>query len=180
MTYLKLPSGYLRIADSAIIPEQAPGNRDWEAVQAWLAQGNVPQSSNHSIAEVIALKSQENADEATRRLDVYVAGKSAAEMSSWTSKAEDSRRFLASQNIDEAEALAVEAAQTVGTSDPTEIAAATQALAELILTKEAQLKLAAALIIGTRSRIDQELNSLSTWKAVRDYQVLTRWEQLIH
>jgi hypothetical protein len=44
MTYKLMKFGMVRrLADSSDFPAQAPGNRDWEAYQAWLALGNTPE-----------------------------------------------------------------------------------------------------------------------------------------
>lgn len=181
MTYLKLPDGYLRIEDSAVIPNYAPGNRDWEALQVWLESGNtaVDQTPQTLLGE-IDRKQQENSAEAMRRLDIYVAGRSSAEIISWSPKAEDSRRFLLNRDLSDVVALAAEAAQTFAVKTSVDIEAATARLANIILEKEAALKFAAAIVVGTRGRIAQELSCLTTLQAVQSYSVSDRWMQLLN
>jgi len=45
MDYKLRTGGVIRLDDSAVVPDD-PTNKDWQAYQAWLAEGNTPQLAN--------------------------------------------------------------------------------------------------------------------------------------
>ena len=181
MMYKKLPSGYWRTETAAAIPEYAPGNRDWEALQVWLSDGNVPLNYGvETVADLSQLRQEENRVESVRRLDVYVAGRSVAETTSWTPKANDARLFQSAGNLDSVPALLAEVtAQLPDGATPEQINQTAISLANTVLEREGQLKLVAATIIGVKTRIKLEINQLETLELLTQYNVEHRWEELL-
>lgn len=180
--YRKLSSGYWRSEDAAVIPEHAPGNRDWEALQVWLSDGNVPLDYRFdSVADLSQLRAEENRVESVRRLDVYVAGRSVAETTSWTPKANDARLFQSAGSLDSVPALLAEVTAQLPDSTPEQIEQGVIALANTVLQKEGQMKIAAAIIVGVRTRIQSEINQSGEegLESISQYKVKDRWKELL-
>jgi len=179
--YKLLTSGfYERQSDRALIPANAPGNRDWEELQAWLKAGNKPTSESGAaaIANLKRQRLQENNTCAEQRFGAMVNAYPPLERESWASLSMDAMLLLETQDLLQVPALEMEAIARSGITEPVALLAEANRLATTVLGKRDALKLASGQVRGHRNRIENEITALTTLAALNAYDVVARWQAL--
>lgn len=118
---------------------------------------------------------QQIIDETARRQDALISGYSYAEATSWDEKEKEAKALVASNDIDQAPYLRVEAITATGATTPEEILSATQALAQRILQKADHLRTQTALIAGNRGKLRSQVEALATVEEVMSFDVNQGW-----
>lgn len=171
---------YQRLSDGAYISPNAPGNLDWELLQAWLKAGNTPDtdSSATAIADLKRQRMQENNNCAELRFGFMVNAYPPLERESWATLSIDAALLLETQDLLQVPALEIEAIARSGITEPVALLAEANRLATTVLGKRDALKLASGQVRGCRNRIENEITALTTLEALSAYNVAARWQAL--
>lgn len=172
----------LRLSDNAIIPP-SPGNRAWDEYLDWLDKGNVPLSADseldfypETIEEAKRYMQQLIVDTAAAKQEALVQGYSAAERDTWDFKERLCIKVRETGDLESAKYLKAEAQAMVGTKDEETINHATEQLISKIIIKADKLRLASAIISGTRARKWNEVKNLTDIKEIMNYPVNEGWD----
>ena len=172
----------LRLTDSAIIPN-APGNRLWDEYQVWLGEGNIPLGADstldyypETLEEAKRYMQQLIIDTAAKKQEALVEGYSPTEQATWDYKQREAASFKQTGNIEDCKYLRAEAQATSGATDEETIKLVTQQLADVIIQKSVSLRLASAIISGTRARKWNEVEVMQDIKEIMNYPVNSGWE----
>ena len=173
--YRTQDDGVIRLSDNAFIPN-APGNRDWEEYQQWLAQGNQPEDADtpQTLEQAKLYVQQQIIDLAASKQESLTAGYSPTEQGTWDRKEQEAIAYLAGEP-DKAKYLQIEAAAMAGTSNPQQVEAATAELARVIIERADQLRTASYIISGTRARKWGEVEAIVDIEEVLAYSIEAGW-----
>lgn len=167
--YKKLPNGaYLRTSDGAGIPPD-PNNADYQAVLAWLAEGNVaPPAFEPSPAEVVAQLRSDLDAEYERRMAVIAADYPSSERESWPVQTQEALALLQDAS---AETPWIDAAAQARQIDRME-------LASRIIAKEMAYRTVHGALTGTRQRIEDQILAATDLTELTQIDVLTGWPEI--
>lgn len=129
-----------------------------------------------TVEEIKKVKQQEIISYAATLQESLIAGYSPAERDTWDFKERQARNFLETGDIQSAKYLRAEVIAMTNSTDEVIIANVTQQLANKIVTKADELRLASATISGTRARKCAEITALTDIKEVMNYNVSVGWD----
>lgn len=148
--------------------------RAWEAIHGKLDLSDAePEPPTLEAAKAIIY--QQIIDETARRQDALISGYSYAEATSWDEKEKEAKALVASNDIDQAPYLKVEAIAATGATTPEQVLAATQALAQRILQKSNYLRTQTALVAGRRAKLRSQVDAMLTVEEVLAFDVTQGW-----
>lgn len=120
---------------------------------------------------------QQVVDLAAQKQEALTAGYSDTERDTWDRKEQEAQSYLKYGNLADAKYLKAEAEAMVGSgATDAQVRTAIKQLASVIIQKADQMRLASAVISGTRARKWQEVNQLQTIEQVLAYEVESGWE----
>lgn len=141
--------------------------RDWEQLHGALDLSDRP-IEPQSLELIKQIKQQEIIDLAKLEQNALVADYAPPEQASWDRKIVEAKKFLVSNDLQDAPTLKIEAVVFAEAETEAEALVATKALAGAILAKSEQLYQASAQIAGKRARLWNQIEFAQSMEEVEN------------